>query len=43
MNIMDFPHLKECGPIEAENAEKLLQRKRDFPHLKECGPIEAVF
>ena len=37
-----FPHLKECGPIEAKYECVLLGLDGGrFPHLKECGPIEA--
>ena len=38
-----FPHLKECGPIEARLSFEVFPLSSDsFPHLKECGPIEAM-
>ena len=36
-----FPHLKECGPIEATARQGKARKFDGFPHLKECGPIEA--
>ena len=38
-----FPHLKECGLIEAKPGPKQQKEVLNFPHLKECGLIEARF
>ena len=39
--LANFPHLKECGLIEAQKNLSVKYKWQSFPHLKECGLIEA--
>ena len=41
VDLVRFPHLKKCGPIEAFERQLSELVKERFPHLKKCGPIEA--
>ena len=40
--LINYPHLKKCGPIEAWNKHKRCRQASYYPHLKKCGPIEAL-